>query len=70
LFRYDGQFWRKIEDAVRTNITPGAANNTTLRNSYVNNTNTYTDAAGTTHNERQNLSVALTPRADNPASGD
>jgi hypothetical protein len=119
LFRFDGSFWRKIEDAVRTNITPGAANNQTVRNSYVNNTNTYTDnkpvlatavivgrqysirqlgstdftqigastnnigitfvanAIGTgtgivnaVHNERQNLSVALTPRADNPNTGD
>ena len=65
LFRYDGAFWRKIEDAVRTNITPGAANNATVREGYVNNNNTYTDAAGTVHNERQFLSTALTPRADN-----
>jgi hypothetical protein len=66
LFRFDGSFWRKIEDAVRTNITPGATNNATQRNSYVNNPNTYTDALGQVHNERQNLSLALTPRADNP----
>jgi len=66
LFRFDGSFWRKIEDVVRTNITPGAANNATQRNSYVNNTNTFTDALGQVHNERQNLSLALTPRADNP----
>jgi hypothetical protein len=70
LFRFDGSFWRKIEDSVRTNITPGAANNQTMRNSYVNNTNTYTDAAGNVHNERQNLSVSLTPLADNPNTGD
>ena len=70
LFRYDGGFWRKIEDSVRTNITPGATNNQTVRNSYVNNTNTYTDAAGNVRNERQNLSVALTPLADNPNTGD
>lgn len=68
LFRFDGSFWRKIEDAVRTNITPGATNNQTVRNSYVNNTNTYTDSQGNVHNERQNLSVVLTPRADNPDS--
>jgi hypothetical protein len=68
LFRFDGSFWRKIEDAVRTNITPGATNNQTVRNSYVNNTNTYTDSQGNVHNERQNLSVVLTPREDNPDS--
>jgi hypothetical protein len=65
LFRFDGSFWRKIEDAVRTNITPGAANNLTVREGYVNNTNTYVDAAGVTHNERQYLNQALTPKADN-----
>lgn len=65
LFRFDGSFWRKVEDSVRTGLTPGAENNLTLRNSYVNNTNTYIDAAGVTHNERQNLSQALTPKADN-----
>lgn len=65
LFRYDGQFWRKVEDAVRTNITPGASNNQTMRAGYVNNTNTYTDSTGAIHNERQSLSTILTPKADN-----
>jgi hypothetical protein len=65
LFRYDGSFWRKIEDSVRTNITPGAANNLTQRAGFVNNTNTYLDAGGHVHNERQNLSQVLTPKADN-----
>lgn len=65
LFRFDGSFWRKIEDNVRTNITPGAENNLTQRAGYVNNTNTYTDSTGAVHNERQNLSQVLTPKADN-----
>ena len=65
LFRFDGAFWRKIEDSVRTNITPGAENNQTMRAGYVNNTNTYLDSAGNQHNERQNLSQVLTPKADN-----
>ena len=69
LFRFDGQFWRKIEDNVRTNITPGAPDNLTARNSYVNNTNTYTDARGVVHNERQNITAALTPKADNANTG-
>ena len=64
LFRYSGRHWAKVEDAVRTTLTPGA-DNKTQRMSYVNNNNTYTDADGTTHNERQPLSRALTPRADN-----
>jgi hypothetical protein len=65
LFRFDGNYWRKIEDNVRTNITPGATNNLTQREGFVNNSNTYTDSQGVTHNERQNLSKVLTPKADN-----
>ena len=65
LFRFDGNFWRKIEDNVRTNITPGAADNLTQRAGYVNNTNTYTTSANVTMPERQNLSQVLTPKADN-----
>ena len=37
LFRYDGRRWVKIEDAVRTTLTPGSANKT-QRSSFVNNT--------------------------------
>lgn len=64
LFRFTGNFWRKIEDSVRTNVTPGL-DNLTQRGSYVNNTNTYTDVAGQTHSELQPLSRILTPKADN-----
>ena len=65
LFRYTGTFWAKIEDSVRTNLTPGASNNQTQKSGYVNNTNTYTDNVGQVHNERQNLSKLFTPKADN-----
>jgi hypothetical protein len=65
LFRYDGKRWVKIEDAVRTNVTPGAANNTTQRNSFVNDTNTFQDSQGHTRTERVSLSKVLTPKADN-----
>ena len=65
LFRFNGARWTKIEDSVRTNLTPGADNNQTQKSTYVNNTNTYKDAAGNTHNERQSLSKVLTPKADN-----
>lgn len=37
LFRYDGRRWVKVEDAVRTNLTPGV-NNKTQRSGFVNNT--------------------------------
>lgn len=63
LFRFDGRRWVKVEDAVRTDLTPGPNNQTQL-SGFVNNTTTYTDANGE-HPERQSLSKALTPRADN-----
>lgn len=65
LFRYDGKRWVKIEDAVRTNLTPGAGTNRTQRAGFVNNTTTFEDSAGNTLNERVSLSTALTPKADN-----
>ena len=64
LFRFNGTSWKKIEDSVRTNITPGE-DTTTQRGSYVNNTNTFADSEGNVHPERQPLSRALTPKADN-----
>jgi hypothetical protein len=64
LFRYDGRRWIKIEDAVRTNLTNGVDNNKTLRNSFVNNTNTFTDANGNVQKEKQNLNDVLRPTAD------
>lgn len=64
LFRYDGRRWIKIEDAVRTDLTPGA-NNKTQRSGFVNDTSTYTDHSGGTHHTLQGLSKALNPKADN-----
>lgn len=40
LFRYDGKRWTKVEDDVRTSLTPGS-NNQTQRSSFVNNTEKY-----------------------------
>ena len=46
LFRYDGRRWVKIEDNVRTNLTPGATN-TTQRSGFINNTDAnYKNALG------------------------
>ena len=64
LFRFNGNRWLKIEDNVRTTLTPGT-DNKTQRMSYVNNNNTFTDNTGDTHNESQSLSKALRPKADN-----
>ena len=59
LFRYDGKRWIKIEDSVRTNMTPGAPDNNTLHSGFVNNQNTITDSAGNVYDERQSLSKIL-----------
>jgi len=64
LFRYDGTRWVKVEDDVRTSMTPGASNQT-QRSGFVNNTNTYTTVDGKTYDERQGLSDVLTAKADN-----
>jgi hypothetical protein len=41
LFRYDGRRWVKVEDGLRTNLTPGAADNLTARNQLVNDSNSF-----------------------------
>jgi len=40
LFRYDGRRWVKVEDAVRTNLTPGAENQTQL-SGFINDSNQF-----------------------------
>ena len=63
LFRYDGNSWRKIEDAVRTTLTP-SDNRDTLKGTFINNT-TVNTIAGEDVIERQALSKALRAKADN-----
>lgn len=63
LFRYDGRRWVKIEDNVRTQLTPGPDNNT-LRSNFVNDTDVFTNNSGNV-TVRQSLSNALRPKADN-----
>jgi hypothetical protein len=40
LFRYDGRRWVKVEDSVRTNLTPGTENQTQL-SGFINDTNKF-----------------------------
>lgn len=64
LFRYDGVRWVKIVDNVRTDLTPGADDQTQL-SGFVNNTNTTATEDRGTIPERQALSKLLKPQADN-----
>lgn len=64
LFRFNGSRWVKIEDNIRTDLTPGAANQT-LRSSFVNNTATVETKDRGDIPSRQSLSNILRPEADN-----
>jgi len=72
LFRYDGRHWIKFEDNVRMTVSTKGGTQTTDPNKikktqlsgFINNTNTAT-IAGEVVVERQALSKALRPRADN-----
>ena len=63
LFRFDGQRWVKYEDSVRVNISNTDTKNT-QKGTFINNTKT-DSIGGETIQERQPLSKALKPRADN-----
>jgi hypothetical protein len=62
LFRYNGTRWTKMEDDVRSKLTPGTGN--TQRDGFINNTNTFTADDNTIATSRQALSDALKPRED------
>ena len=63
LFRYDGKRWVKIEDSVRMDMTQTNARST-QKSGFVNNTKT-DNIGGEVVQERQSLSKALKPKADN-----
>jgi len=65
LFRYDGRRWIKVEDALRTNITPAASDNTTLKNSFRTSAKTIKDPKGKTKPELQNLNEVFKIKPDN-----
>ena len=62
LFRYDGGRWVKQEDNVRMTLT-GVNNRTTQKGTFINNSTTNT-IGGENVIERQSLSKALRPKAD------
>jgi hypothetical protein len=63
LFRFDGSRWIKFEDNVRMTLT-NTNTRATQKSTFINNTKT-ANIAGETVQERQPLSKALKPRADN-----
>lgn len=68
LFRYDGRRWIKIEEKVRTQLDNGPVNQT-LRSGFVNNTYTTNTTDMGAIPQRQSLSEALKPKADNGDQG-
>jgi hypothetical protein len=63
LFRYDGLRWVKVEDSVRLTTTNNSTRNT-FKTGFINNSTT-TTINGLTVEQRQALSDALKPKADN-----
>lgn len=63
LFRFDGARWVKMEDNVRMTMT-NTTTRATQKSTFINNTNTST-IGGDVVEERQSLSKALRPKADN-----
>ncbi len=68
LFRYNGRMWIKIEEKVRTNLDNGPVNQT-QRSGFVNNTYTTNTTDLGAVPQRQSLSQALKPKADNGDQG-
>lgn len=62
LFRFSGTRWVKVEDDVRSKLTPGTGN--TLRDGFINNSNTTTRDDNTVMDQRQALSSALEAKED------
>ena len=63
LFRYDGVRWVKVEDSVRLTTTNNNTRNT-FKTGFINNSGTNT-INGLTVAQRQSLTDALKPKADN-----
>jgi len=63
MFRYDGSRWVKVQDDIRMSLS-NTLERQTQKSSFINNTKTST-IDGETVTERQSLSKALKPRADN-----
>ena len=63
MFRYDGQRWVKVTDDIRMTLS-NTLERQTYKTTFINNTNT-NEIDGEVVEERQSLSKALRPKADN-----
>jgi len=63
MFRYDGNRWVKVSDDIRMTLS-NTLERQTYKTEFINNTNT-NEIDGEVVEERQSLSKALKPRADN-----
>ena len=63
MFRYDGSRWVKVNDDIRMTLS-NTLERQTQKSSFINNTKT-SEISGETVEERQSLSKALRPKADN-----
>ena len=63
MFRYDGQRWVKVNDDIRMTLS-NTLERQTYKTSFINNTKE-SEINGETVEERQSLSKALRPKADN-----
>ena len=63
MFTYDGTRWAKVQDDVRMTLS-NTLDRATQKSSFINNTST-NNIDGKTVQERQSLSKALKPKADN-----
>ena len=63
LFRYDNSRWIKVEDGVRMTLS-NTDTRSTLKTGFINNSTT-SNIGGESVVEKQSLSKALKPKADN-----
>jgi len=64
LFKYSNSRWNKVQDVQRADLY-GADTANNQKGSFINNDDATTTVAGETFNEKQSLSKALRPKADN-----
>jgi hypothetical protein len=64
VFRFSGSTWIVFNNVQRTSLIQGS-NNNTLLGSFVNDSNSFVTQANVTVPEKQSLSNALRPKADN-----